>query len=77
MSGPESQIIISYEGKENKITLPNSFKELKYLFLDKFKILDNNYYFYYDDTLLQENIYQDFYAKESRENNSKIYVFKK
>ena len=74
MSKLENQIIISYEGKEIRISLPKLFNDLKSSFLDKFKVQNNNYYYYYGDTLLQENIYQDFYAKALRENNSKIYV---
>jgi len=70
MLNSSKSLIICYEGKQNKITIPKSLKELDELFLKKYQIPDNfPHYFYYElkpnlNIILNEESFDDFLDSE-------------
>ena len=85
MLNSSNSLIICYEGKQNKISIPKSLKELDESFLKKYQISDNfPHYFYYElqpnlNIILNEESFYDFldseinilYANKINNNNKK------
>ncbi len=87
MLNSSNSLIICYEGKQNKISIPKSLKELDESFLKKYQISDNfPHYFYYElqpnlNIILNEESFYDFLDSEinilyaNKINNNKKYIF--